>query len=615
MKRSSRIIAATAAIAVAGLALSSFATQYLAAQFGYHPSLGDPWIGQWYAPWAWIGWYGRWHATAPSAFVLFDAGLGLTGIAASLGALLALGMQGRSAQRHEGIHGTAHWASAAEIKATGLLPRRGKPAGGVYVGGWRDARGRLCYLRHSGPEHIAAIAPTRSGKGVGLVIPTLLSWQESAVVLDLKEELWNITAGWRQDGAGNRVLRFDPGAEEGSVAYNPLEEIRLGTDREYQDAMNIATMLVDPHGKGLVDHWQKTSHALLVGVILHMLYKARAEGRSGTLTDVACALSDPNRPIDGLYRDMKLNKWGADSKVHGIIASAAKQQADRPPEERGSVLSTALSFLSLYRDPLIAKNTSRSDFRMLDLMNSDRPVTLYLVVRPEDKDSMKPLIRLVINQIVRVLLRPAMKDGVMPHKHRLLLMLDEFPSLGNLEVFEDSLAYIAGYGIKAYLIMQDITQLRGAYGQEESILSNCHVRVAFAPNRYETGKWLSDEAGTMTIVKEDVTVSGARHGAVLNHVAKTFHQVARPLITPDEVMRLKGAAKDENGAITEPGDMLIFMAGHAPILGTQSLYFRDPTFSARANMPTPAGDKGVAQTPKRRVFRLDDPKDGEEAAA
>ncbi len=615
MKRSSRIIAATAAIAVAGLALSSFATQYLAAQFGYHPSLGDPWIGQWYAPWAWIDWYVRWHATAPSAFVLFDAGLGLTGIAASLGALLALGMQGRSAQRHEGIHGTAHWASAAEIKATGLLPRRGKPAGGVYVGGWRDARGRLCYLRHSGPEHIAAIAPTRSGKGVGLVIPTLLSWQESAVVLDLKEELWNITAGWRQDGAGNRVLRFDPGAEEGSVAYNPLEEIRLGTDREYQDAMNIATMLVDPHGKGLVDHWQKTSHALLVGVILHMLYKARAEGRSGTLTDVACALSDPNRPIDGLYRDMKLNKWGADSKVHGIIASAAKQQADRPPEERGSVLSTALSFLSLYRDPLIAKNTSRSDFRMLDLMNSDRPVTLYLVVRPEDKDSMKPLIRLVINQIVRVLLRPAMKDGVMPHKHRLLLMLDEFPSLGNLEVFEDSLAYIAGYGIKAYLIMQDITQLRGAYGQEESILSNCHVRVAFAPNRYETGKWLSDEAGTMTIVKEDVTVSGARHGAVLNHVAKTFHQVARPLITPDEVMRLKGAAKDENGAITEPGDMLIFMAGHAPILGTQSLYFRDPTFSARANMPTPAGDKGVAQTPKRRVFRLDDPKDGEEAAA
>ena len=239
-------------------------------------------------------------------------------------------------------------------------------------------------------------------------------------------------------------------------------------------------------------------------------------------------------------------------------------------------------------------------------------VACYILFRKEYCAWTRPR---VINQIVRVLLRPTMKDGVMPHKHRLLLMLDEFPSLGRLEVFEDSMAYIAGYGIKAYLIMQDITQLRGAYGQEESILSNCHIRVAFAPNRYETGKWLSDEAGTMTVVKEDVTVSGARHGAVLNHIAKTFHQVARPLITPDEVMRLKSPAKDAYGAITEPGDMLIFMAGHAPVLGTQSLYFRDPTFSARANMPTPAGDEGVAQTPKRRVFQLGDPKDGEEAAA
>jgi type IV secretion system protein VirD4 len=560
----------------------------------------------------------RWHGTVPEAFVLFDAGLGLTGIAASLGALLALGMQGRSAQRHEGIHGTAHWASKAEIKATGLLPRRGKPAGGVYVGGWRDARGRLCYLRHTGPEHIAAIAPTRSGKGVSLVIPTLLSWQDSAVILDLKEELWNITAGWREDGAGNRVMRFNPAAAEGSVAYNPLEEIRLGTPREYGDAMNVATMLVDPNGKGLVDHWQKTSHALLTGVILHVLYKARADGQSGTLTDVAFALSDPHRPIDGLYRDMKLNKWGPDGGVHAIIASAAKQQAERPPEERGSVLSTAMSFMSLYRDPLIARNTSRSDFRMMDLMNSDKPVTLYLVVRAEDKDRMTPLIRLVINQILRVLLRPEIKKGQMPHKHRLLLMLDEFPSLGNLEVFEESLAYIAGHGIKAFLIMQDITQLRGAYGQEESILSNCHIRVAFAPNRYETAKWLSDEVGTTTVVKEDITVSGSRHAAVLGHVSKTFHQVARPLITPDEVMRLKSPAKDEGGAITEPGDMLIFLAGHAPILGTQSLYFRDPTFTTRADMPTPAGDKGLpaAQTSKRREFRLDDdPNPGEEAAA
>ena len=194
------------------------------------------------------------------------------------------------------------------------------------------------------------------------------------------------------------------------------------------------------------------------------------------------------------------------------IAAAARDMTNRPDEERGSVLSTAMSFLSIYRDPLIAKNVSRSDFRIADLMNHEKPVSLYLIVRAEDKDRMKPLMRLIINQLVRVLLRPeityAGKAGhSMPHKHRLLLMLDEFPSYGKLEVFQEALAYIAGHGIKAYLIMQDIAQLWGAYGRDESVISNCHVRAAYAPNKIETADWLSRMTGTATIVKEDITTS------------------------------------------------------------------------------------------------------------
>ena len=602
-----RVIAGTFTVIVVLVFLNVAATQFLAWKFGYHPSLGTPWFGRFYAPWAWIDWYGRFHEVAASAFTPLYAGIGGVGGLTSLGALMVIGLRGRTAQRHEGIHGTAHWASRDEIEATNLLAAKGKNGTGVYVGGWCDDRGCLHYLRHDGPEHIAAIAPTRSGKGVSLVVPTLLSWPHSLVVNDQKGELWNLTAAWRETEAGNGVLRFDPGAGEGSVGFNPLEEIRLGTIHEVGDVQNLVTILVDPEGKGLVDHWAKTAHAFLTGVILHVLYKAQSEGSRGALPDVAAALSDPNRPIEGLYRDMRLNKW-ATGTTHPTIASAARDMENRPPEERGSVLSTAMSFLSLYRDPLIAKNVSHSDFRILDLMNNDKPVSLYLVVRAEDKDRMKPLMRLIINQLVRVLLRPDItyKDGrpLMPHKHRLLMMLDEFPSYGKLEVFQEALAYIAGYGIKAYLICQDIAQLWGAYGRDESIISNCHIRVAFAPNKVETAEWLSKMVGTTTIVKEDITASGERYSAVLPNISKTFHQIGRPLMTPDEIMRLKSPVKDAEGRIVEPGDMLIFVSGHAPIQGTQSLYFRDPVFAERAKRDVPTENHHIKAEIKNTSFSL-----------
>ena len=125
-------------------------------------------------------------------------------------ALVVLAARERRALRHDDVHGTAHWASRAEIKATGLLPGPGRPGVGVYVGGWTDRRGRLHYLRHNGPEHIAAIAPTRSGKGVGLVVPTLLSWPHSVVVNDQKGELWSMTAGWRNAEAAKRGAALRP---------------------------------------------------------------------------------------------------------------------------------------------------------------------------------------------------------------------------------------------------------------------------------------------------------------------------------------------------------------------------------------------------------------------
>ena len=555
------------------LAANVASTQFVAHRLHYHQALGHPIVAHLYPPWSWISWKSQFAESAPSVFRQLHAAQS-AGVALGLLVLLGASSYGvRRAKRHEGVHGTAHWATKDEIASTGLLPswERGQ---GVYVGAWRDsAEECLHYLRHDGPEHVLAIAPTRSGKGVGLVVPTLLSWPHSVVVNDQKAELWNLTAGWRAAYAKNAVLRFDPGSAEGGARFNPLEEIRLGTLHEVGDVQNLVTILVDPEGKGLVDHWAKTAHAFLTGAVLHVLYAKKAEGKTGGLPEIALALSDPAREIDALYEDMLANIH-CDGKPHPVVAAAARDMLNRPDEERGSVLSTAISFLSLYRDPLIAKNVGASDFKMADLMNHEKPVTLYLVVRAEDKDRMRPLMRLIINQLVRVLLRPEItyREGrpVRPHRHRLLLMLDEFPSYGKLEVFQEALAYIAGYGIKAYLIAQDIAQLWGAYGRDESIVSNCHIRIAYAPNKIETAEWLSRMAGTATIVKEDITQSGGRFAAILKNVSKTYHQVGRPLATADEIMRLKAPVKDRGDIITEPGTCWCLWRATRPSLGRKA---------------------------------------------
>ena len=249
-----------------------------------------------------------------------------------------------------------------------------------------------------------------------------------------------------------------------------------------------------------------------------------------------------------------------------------------------------MSFLSLYRDPIVAQNTSVSEFKIADLMNNEKPVSLYIVVPPSDKDRLKPLIRLLVNQIVRSLTQTMeFRDGasVRHYRHRLLLMLDEFPSLGRLDIFQESLAYIAGYGLKAFLITQDLAQLYAAYGRDESIISNCHIRIAYAPNKPETQELLSKMLGTATIHKLAVSSSSKPGFTQSQSYSKSWMEIQRPLMTPEECGRLPGAIKDKEGKIIEAGDMLIFSAGFPPIYGKQILYFKDPVFTARSQVRPP----------------------------
>jgi type IV secretion system protein VirD4 len=235
-------------------------------------------------------------------------------------------------------------------------------------------------------------------------------------------------------------------------------------------------------------------------------------------------------------------------------------------------------------------------------MRSDKPVTLYIVTKPTDKQRLMPLIRLVLYQIIRLSAdNLTFKDGLPApdYKHRLLLMLDEFPSFGKLQIMQESLAFLAGYGVKAYLICQDINQLHAHYTKDEAITSNCHVQCAFAPNRVETAEYLSRMTGQTTVVKEQITTS-ARSGMWGNsNISRSTQEIQRALMTADEAMRLDGARKDAQGMVTEPGEMIVFAAGYPAIRGIQPLYFRDAELLRRARIPAPK--VGPATPPPHRV--------------
>ena len=574
------------------------ATQMFAKAFNYSQTLGHN-VNGLYAPWAIFSWYGQWGEMYQAHFIQAGSyGLIVTSLLL-LVIVVVNQVRVNSSKQSATLYGSARWAEKSDIEAAGLLPpkqswfkKRERNNDYIYVGAWEDKKGNIYYLKHNGAEHVLCYAPTRSGKGVGLVIPTLLSWGQSAVVTDLKGELWSLTAGWRQQYAYNKVIRFEPAAQSGSACWNPLDEIRLDSGYEVGDVQNLATLIVDPDGRGLNDHWQKTAQSLLVGLILHVLYKAKNEFSTATLSGVDDLLTDPDNDIGGVWAVM-VSYPHKNGEPHPVVRASARDMADRPPEEAGSVLSSVKSYLSLYRDPAVNKNIGRSDFRIRDLMNYDKPVSLYIVTHPNDKTRLRPLIRILLNMIVRLLAdKVEFNEGrpVQNFKHRLLLMLDEFPSLGKLEIFQESLAFLAGYGIKAYLICQDVNQLKSreiGYGHDEAITSNSHIQVAFAPNRIETAEHLSKLTGQTTVIKEQISTSGSRTGMMHKNVTRTIQETQRPLMTPDECMRMPGAKKNQRGEIVEAGDMIIYVAGYPAIYGRQPLYFEDEAFSARAALPAP----------------------------
>ena len=597
-------------VGLIGLILTNvLATQYVAQHFEYQQALGPAVLDlgsfHFYAPYNWLTWllrFGNSPEIAVKLPLLLSCGIIVAGAFASGALFFWVNVAHTKAlsKNTEDLHGSARWATKEEIEATSLL--ESKP--GVYVGGWYEKSAKhLHYLKHDGPEHILAFAPTRSGKGAGFVIPTLLAWPESAVVYDIKGENWGKTAGFRNQ-AGHLCFKFSP-LERDSSRFNPLAEIRLFTDRDVSDAQNIAEMIIRTGEDSPQErYWQEAAVTITAGMTLHVCYANAEHGRSASLTELSGVFTRPgitfretleellNYPHDRNGQQHWRLPSGEPTRTHPLVKEKAQEMLDKEDKDFSGVLSTMKTALALYSDPLVSRCTSTSDFTVQDLVNHEHPVSLYLVVPPSDKIRLRPLMRLIFTMVVNRLTEKLDFEGArqLHNRHRLLFLIDEFPSLKRMEIFADALSYMAGFGLKAYLITQDIRQIVDEYGPNESIVSNCQVRVAFAPNQYETAELLSKMTGIQTIKKASFTFSGSRMSPMADHVNQSVVEIERPLMTPDEVLRLRPPRKKgtgENEKIVAAGDMLIFVSGHFPIYGKQMLYFFDPILKSRAEIPPP----------------------------
>lgn len=646
--KSRRTPAQNALISFVVLILSFYAfgaipTQWFASQYNFDPNLGAAWLRgknlAIYPPTNWVLWgFKLGDVPTLKSDVHRMLGLGLFSLILSIvfAILVALRLAKYNAGM-SGLHGTARFAERADIDKTGFINARGHKARGVVVGsvmldrsgkvihphhkkfdkryqpltvrgGWRegfrshakrDGNNRPQFavrksvvhkvelLRDSGNTHLFAFCPTRSGKGVGMVLPTLLTWPDSVMVNDPKGEAYALTAGFRSR-AGQDIIKFEPACTNGTGArWNPLDEIRIFTLRDVADAQMIMSMACDPKGEGLEDYFDKAGYEFLTAVALHVRY----QGIEGSLAGAAKFLGDPNWDSDKqMYLEMMsathdpdgkmrwTDSMGKPTKTHPMIANAAKTMLNKEDKDRSGVLSTAKSLLSLYLDPIVAMNTCVSDFLVRDLMTGKRPVSLYYVVTPEDMERMVPLTRLFYALFIRRNASDmAFKDGrsAKNYSFPLLMIIDEAASLRKLPILQEALGYVAGYGIRLFMLVQDITQVEELYGDKQSFDSGAEVRIVYAPNKVETAEKLARMSGKTTVTEENASASREVIGWKPGSVSLSTNKTARDLITADEFLML------------DDQDMVLFVKGKPPIYGRKAFYYENPTLLGRASIPPP----------------------------
>ena len=472
------------------------------------------------------------------------------------------------------VFGSARFMTADRIRS--LLVD--KP-NGLIVGREDRERGRL--LRYIGEAHLLTLAPTRSGKGVGAVIPNLLTAERSILCIDPKGENARVTARARRRLGPVHVL--DPFEVSGhpSATYNPMDTIDAASLDAAEDAATLADALVaDPPGQVAEAHWNEEAKALLTGLILTVA--AEEEPYRRTLATVREHLT----LAPDACRDL-LTRMQESSAVGGLVARAANRHLAKSDREASGVLSSAQRHTHFLDSPRMAQVMQSSSFGFADLKAGT--VTVFLVLSPDRLDSYGRWLRLMVAQSLTAMARSPLRPP-----SPALFLLDEFAALGRLEPVERAMGLMAGYGLQLWPILQDLHQLRSTYGERaDTFLANAGVTQVFNVNDVDTAAWVSKALGDTTVAYETASTGTSRKaldwssdGTTTNQGTST-HLTRRALLTPDEVRRL-------------PRDRaLLFLAGEAPVLARKVVYHHDPEF--RGLFDTSTGSVAASRSSARRI--------------
>ncbi|WP_312162723.1 type IV secretory system conjugative DNA transfer family protein [Phenylobacterium sp.] len=477
------------------------------------------------------------------------AGVGLVS-ALGLAAVVALGV---ARSLRPPLHGAARWASETELTQGGLRALQG------IVLGWSGAR----LLTFGGPEHVMLHAPTRSGKGVGVVIPNLLTWPDSVVVLDIKRENWTATAGFRA-AHGQTVILFDPLDPEGRTArFNPLGHIdRADPVAVLDELQKLAVMLfpVQPHTDPF---WAEAARVGLIGVGAYVaetpelpfsfgaIYAELTEGDSRTrLPAVMAARVDAGQPLSA----------GCANALSDFCSASENTFA--------GVKQTITSRLGLWLNPRVCAATEASDFDLRDLR--ERRISLYLCVSPDNLARVAPLYNLLLQQLVDLNTRELPTGD--RHRVPVLMLMDEFGRIGHAPVIARSFSYVAGYGLRLLPVLQSPAQLRAEYGPDlaEEIMANCGVEIAFAPKELKVAQDLSERLGYWTFQGRSRSRPSGLSGG---HRSVSESDQRRALMLPQELIQMP------------PSRLLVLRAGMPPVRGKKIVYWRERAFAKRVLPP------------------------------
>ncbi len=451
-------------------------------------------------------------------------------------------------------HGSAHFATVEEVEEAGLLARRSNASRGGSIVGRLDGR----WMEVVGDEHVLVFAPPGAGKSAALAVPTLLNFDGSVVVLDVKGELFELTSGYRAEVLGQHVLRWG-GVGEGT-RFNPLAMVPEDS-REIAEVQGIAEALIPAPREGGDTFWSDSARQFLVGVILHVLYVEPEP----TLGEVRKHLQ---RPMEELLGEMMTTSHTGKDVVDEVRARA-QEMLELAPQTRSSILRNAQRAFGAWADPAVVKATSGCDFIPEDLVSGQRPVSLYLTVPAADVERLGPVLGLIVRQLLRFFMSQDVAQS--STRHKVLLLLDELPILGRMSVLESAGAVMRGYGVLLYLIVQSQTRLKGLYGPYNTLAELCPVHVCLGSGDVETAQWVSRRLGRRTVETERTSLRSAGKGRRTVSDA----ELGRSLLEPDEVARLP---KDR---------LLVLPMGRSAILGQRRMFFEDEELLSRTEIDPP----------------------------